>query len=165
MISILKQRSLKASILLMGAVLLQTACAGSDKEQSELATEVTETEPAEAPSQEPVAEVQPAPTTETAAVTEPTQTAPQPAPTASPAPTDGRPRVVRYVSSKEAVLRAAPSDTAAKVGVLPKGERIMIVEENGWGRVADDIFVKLNALSPKAVPRKREKANWSKPAH
>jgi hypothetical protein len=72
--------------------------------------------------------------------------------------------VVRYVSSKEAVLRAAPSDKAAKVGVLPKGERVMVVEENGWGRVSDDMYIKLNTLSPKAIPRKREKASWSKPA-
>jgi hypothetical protein len=74
-------------------------------------------------------------------------------------------RVVRFVSVKEAVLNSGPSDNAPKVGVLPKGERVMVVEENGWGRVADDMFVKLNALSNKAVPRNREKASWSKPAH
>ena len=85
--------------------------------------------------------------------------------TAAAAKADGQGRVVRYVSMKQAVIHASPSDQAAKVGNLPRGERIMVVEENGWGRITDGMFVKLDALSTKAVPRNRKPATWNKPAH
>ena len=83
----------------------------------------------------------------------------------TPATANSPGRVVRYVSMKEAAIHASPSDQAAMVGNLPRGERVMVVEENGWGRIADGMFVKLEALSTKAVPRNRKPATWNKPAH
>lgn len=88
--------------------------------------------------------------------------APQSAPAVAP---DGKGRVVRYVSSKEAAVHSGPSDNASQVGSLARGERVMVVEENGWGRITDSMYVKLKALSAKAIPRKREPAMWGKPAH
>lgn len=175
MIATLKHRSLVASTLLVGALFIQTGCAGSDKEQeAELATDSSQGDATEAQAEEATTEAQAAPSAEAAPTPEAPAAAPStppaeataaaPAPTAVSTPADGKARVVRYVSTKEAVLRSAPNDKAAKVGVLPKGERVMVIEENGWGRVSDDMFIKLNSLSAKAVPRKREKASWSKPA-
>lgn len=171
MIATLKLRSLIASTLLAGAFFIQTGCAGSDKEQeAELTTDSTQGEATEAQPEEATTEAQtspaeapPTPEAPAAAPSTPPAEATAAAPAAVSTPADGKARVVRYVSAKEAVLRSAPNDKAAKVGVLPKGERVMVIEENGWGRVSDDMYIKLNSLSAKAVPRKREKASWSKP--
>lgn len=177
MIATFKHRSLVASTLLAGALFIQTGCAGSDNEQeAELTTDSSQGEATEAQAEAATTEAQAAPLAEAAPTPEAPVAAPStppaeataaaatPAPSAVNTPSDGKARVVRYVSAKEAVLRSAPNDKAAKVGVLPKGERVMVIEENGWGRVSDELYIKLNSLSAKAVPRKREKASWSKPA-
>lgn len=91
----------------------------------------------------------------------PAQAAASPAP--SPVASESKDRVVRYVTGKKIPIYAGPNDKASKVGNLERGERIMIVEENGWGRIADNMFVKLSALSTKAVPRNRQPTKWSKP--
>jgi hypothetical protein len=74
-------------------------------------------------------------------------------------------RVVRYVSAEEGVIRGQPSDTAEQVGKLPKGEMILVVEENGWYKISDSMYIKADSVTPKAVARKRNPATWNKPAH
>ncbi len=74
-------------------------------------------------------------------------------------------RVVRYVSVDEGVIRGQPNDTAEQVGKLQKGDMILVVEENGWCKISDSMYIKGDSVTPKAVARKRTPAAWTKPAH
>ena len=88
-----------------------------------------------------------------------------PAAEAASAGAPNKARVVRYVRVKQTELRAEPSASAPAVGQLVKGDRILVVEEEGWGRIADGIFVNLKDTAKKAIAPKREPAQWSLPAH
>lgn len=89
-----------------------------------------------------------------------------PAPSMAPSGSGIDPsRVVRFVKLDEAGIHGGPQDSAELVGKLLKGDRVLIVEENGWGRIADGMFIKLDALANRAVPRHRQPAVWYAPAH
>ncbi len=93
--------------------------------------------------------------------------APAPAPAsnmaATPPPSSGR--VVRHVKVKQATLRSAPSVKSDAVGQLARGERIIVEVDNGWGRIADGLYIKLSDTAPKPVAAKRQRAEWMPPAH
>ncbi len=115
------------------------------EEEPKAAVEETETEAAAAAETAPVAEVA--------------------APAASTTGSVDKNRVVRYVTIDEVVIRGQPNDTAEQVGKLQKGDMILVVEENGWCKISDTMFIKADALTAKAVARKRTPASWQKPAH
>ena len=82
------------------------------------------------------------------------------------APTTVEPtRVVRYVKADSAALRSGPSDQAQALGQLVKGDRVLVVEENGWGRISDGLYIRLDDVSKKAVAAERQPAQWTAPAH
>ena len=138
------------------------ACSDSKEDEEKLKPEGKE-------AAEPQAS-EPAPAAEATAAAEP---APAPAPTAAaaPAPTPAptatveKNRVVRFVSAEEAAITVEPKDGAATVGKLVKGDKVMVVEQNGWGRITDNKFVKLDHLSNKGVAHDRQPAVWQAPAH
>jgi hypothetical protein len=70
-------------------------------------------------------------------------------------------RFVRYVQVTSAAVRSEPSDSAAAVVSLVKGDHILVTEENGWGKIADGRFIKMSDLSQKAVPRDRTPMTWN----
>ena len=74
-------------------------------------------------------------------------------------------RVVRHVKVKLAQLRAAPSATAKSVGRLVRGDRILVDVEKGWGRIGDGIYIKLSDTASRPVAVKRQRAEWTPPAH
>ncbi len=88
-----------------------------------------------------------------------------PAPSPAPSATVEKNRVVRFVASEEVVIAAEPKDGAATVGKIAKGEKVLVVEQSGWGRIADGMFVKLDHLSNKGVARDRQPAVWQEPTH
>ena len=136
-------------------------CSGSQQEDADK-LEATEEKPVEEPKAAAVDE------TEAAAAEEPVPVAEVPAPAAAaPASTGSvdKNRVVRYVSTDEGIIRSQPNDTAEQVGRLQKGDMILVVEENGWCKISESMFIKSNTVTPKAVARKRTPASWQKPAH
>ncbi|MEN9836331.1 MAG: hypothetical protein RL011_2524 [Pseudomonadota bacterium] len=92
----------------------------------------------------------------------PASAAPQSMAVTSPG---GQGRVVRHVKVKQATLRSGPSAKAESVGQLTRGERIIVDVENGWGRIADGLYIKLSDTAPKPVAVKRQRAEWMPPAH
>lgn len=73
-------------------------------------------------------------------------------------------RVVRYVKADGATIHGAADPNAAPVGHLTKGDIVMVTETNGWGKIADNMFVRLGELSAKAVARPvRKEASWIAP--
>lgn len=161
-------RSIKAILLTFGLVsFFGAGCSGSQQEEEKMEpTEEKEEEPKEEekPEAEPeaVEEVQ-----EEAAVTEPAPepVAAIPAPVSNPNSAADKNRVVRYVNSDEAQVHGQPDDKAQAVGTLKKGDMILVIENGGWGKISDTMFIKLDTLSKKAVPRNRTPAVWGKPAH
>lgn len=146
--------ALGASTLWLGACTKDEAPPSEPVEAQTTAEDevvVEETTPEEAPP--PPAE-EPAP--------EPQATA-QEAAAPAPAPAEGPKPVVRYVAAKSAKIYPAPAEDKDPVGTLAKGERVMVTEDNGWGRINESMYVKLDQLSAKAVPRKKTPAVWSKP--
>ncbi len=135
-----------------------SACSGSKEDEEKLAVEGEEAE-AQGSSANEVATLEPAP----AATPEPAKAEPTPAPAVS-ASVD-KSRVVRFVSGDQVTIASEPKDGAAVVGKLVKGDRVLIVEQNGWGKIADGMFVNLKHLSPKGVPAERQPAQWTPPAH
>lgn len=99
----------------------------------------------------------------------PAATAPAPTGVSSQAmaatPPPGKDRVVRHVKVKQATLRSGPSAKAEPVGQLSRGERIIVDVENGWGRIADGLYIKLTDTAPKPVAVRRQRAAWMPPAH
>jgi pyruvate/2-oxoglutarate dehydrogenase complex dihydrolipoamide acyltransferase (E2) component len=110
-----------------------------------------------------------APATPAAAPTPPPVPAPAATTAATPAPAPSAPatssRVVRYVNTDKVDIHGQPADGAPTVGMLLKGDRVMVVEENGWGRISDNMFIKLDQLSNRAVARDRQPAHWQPPTH
>lgn len=110
-------------------------------------------------------EGKPAPTAEPAAATAKAEAVATPQPASAPAgdvavdPT----RVVRFVNVEEATIHGSAQDGGESVGKLLKGDRVLVVEQNGWGRIADGMFIKLDGLSKKAVPRHVQPAVWTPP--
>ena len=86
------------------------------------------------------------------------------APAAAPAAA-GSSRVVRYIQADQTSLYAAANEQAPVTRSLDQGDILMVVEENGWGRVTDDLFVKLDAVASRAVPRSFAVPEWQAPAH
>jgi len=130
-------------------------CSGSQQEDVEF-LEATESASEEEVPNEVVEEVD-----EEAAITEPT-------PVPEAAPTTGsvdKSRVVRYVTADDAVLRGQPNENAELVGRLQKGDMILVVEESGWCKISDNMFIRADQVTSKAVARKRVPASWHKPAH
>lgn len=74
-------------------------------------------------------------------------------------------RVVRYVNASPSPLFNAASSSAGNVGQLVKGDRVMVVIEGGFGRIADGMFIQTDHLSAKPVARERKDAVWHTPAH
>jgi hypothetical protein len=73
-------------------------------------------------------------------------------------------RVVRYVRAESVAIHGQASEEAPAVGHLAKGDIVMVVEGAGWGKIADNMFVKLSELSAKAVARPVGKeARWQAP--
>ncbi len=145
-------------LLALGLVsVFGVGCSGSQQEDTdklEATDEKAEVEPkAAAEETEAVATAEPAPVTEVAA------------PAATTTGSVDKNRVVRYVTGDEVIIRGQPNDTAEQVGKLQKGDMILVVEENGWCKVSDTMFIKADALTAKAVARKRTPASWQKPAH
>ena len=48
---------------------------------------------------------------------------------------------------------------------LNKGDRVMVIEEAGWGRISDNMFIKGDRLSAKAIARNRHPAVWNPPSN
>jgi hypothetical protein len=70
-------------------------------------------------------------------------------------------RVLRYVAKEDTKVFAAPQASANVLGRLGRGERVFVViEADGWGRVAGERFVKLADLSASGVARQRVRAAW-----
>ncbi len=137
-----------------------SACSGAKEDDEKLATEGEEAE-AQGSAANEVAAAEPAPVA-----------APEPAAVETPAPapaqgnaTVDKNRVVRYVSGDQVTIAAEPKDGAPVVGKLVKGDRVLVVEQGGWGKIGDGMFVNLKNLSNKGVPAERQPAQWSKPAH
>ena len=86
------------------------------------------------------------------------------APAAAPAAA-GSSRVVRYIQADQTSLYAAANEQAPVTRSLDQGDILMVVEENGWGRVTDDLFVKLDSVASRAVPRSFAIPEWQAPAH
>jgi hypothetical protein len=73
-------------------------------------------------------------------------------------------RVVRYVRADALDIHGKASEDSATVGHLGKGDIVMVVEDGEWGKISDNMYVRLSALSNKAVPRPVSKeASWSPP--
>ena len=73
-------------------------------------------------------------------------------------------RVVRYVRAATVDIHGGADNAAPAVGHLSKGDIVMVVEQGDWGKIADNMFVKLSNLSDKAVPRPAGKeATWQAP--
>jgi hypothetical protein len=147
-------------LLALGLVsVFGVGCSGSQQEDADK-LEKSEEAKEEAPKAE---------TEETVEEAEEPATAPvaEVAPTASSVATGSvdKNRVVRYVSADEGVIRGQPNDTAEQVGKLQKGDMILVVEENGWCKISDSMYIKSDLVTPKAVARKRTPAAWTKPAH
>ncbi len=173
-------KSTRILALTFGLALLcgATACSGSkqDDEALEVEKEGKDEAPAadaaagETDTAAATAEADAAPPEELTPAPEPTPApiaaAPEPAAAPAPAAAASAPvdknRVVRFIKLPAAALYAQPSDTAATVGTLVKGDKVLIVEHNGWGMISDQMFIKLNALSKKPVGRDRVPATWSK---
>ncbi len=80
------------------------------------------------------------------------------------APTDSHGRVVRYVRAASVDIHGQASEGAPAVGHLAKGDIVMVIQEGTWGKIADNMYVKLSELSTKAVPRPVGKeATWQAP--
>ena len=77
----------------------------------------------------------------------------------------GSSRVVRYIQADQTSLYAAANEQAPVTRSLDQGDILMVVEENGWGRVTDDLFVKLDSVASRAVPRSFAIPEWQAPAH
>lgn len=159
---------LNSLAIAMGLVaIVGVGCSGS--QQEEVTLEPTE-EPAEEKATDeeaadPVEELE-----EEASVTpEPLPMVEAPAATTAPVSTQAsaadKSRVVRYVSQDEVMIHGQPNESAEPVGKLKKGDMIMVVENEGWGKISDNMFIKAEALSNKAVPRNRTPATWGKPTH
>jgi hypothetical protein len=146
-----------------------TAC--SDQQQDE--------EKPEASTQEAAAPEEPAEPEEPAAPTEALEEPPPPAPEAAlapapaPAPEPAAPtggeadtaRVVRYITEDDTPIMGTASDSGQAVGKLNKGDRVMVIEDGGWGRISDNMFIKADRLSAKAVARNRHPAVWNPPSN
>lgn len=137
-----------------------TACSGAQEEQEPVAAEKTvekEPEVAEATEEKtPPEEVPAAP-----------QLLPQPQKEVAPTPAvaaSGNNRVVRYLKADTTIM-AAPKDDAAKVATMKKGDRVIVSEEGAWARIADNMFVKADVISAKAVAPERHNAVWQSPSH
>ena len=73
-------------------------------------------------------------------------------------------RVVRYVKADAIDVHGQASETAPTVGHLGKGDIVLVVEDGEWGRISENMYVRLSALSNKAVPRPVGKeASWTPP--
>ena len=73
-------------------------------------------------------------------------------------------RVVRYAKANGVSVFAKASDDAPTIGTLSQGDLVMVVEENGWGRISESKFVRLAELTNKAVARsKPAPAAWQAP--
>lgn len=148
-------------LLALGLVsVFGVGCSGSQQEDTEILEATDEgKEEAKSEASEPVEEAAAKPAE--APVVEV-------APTTAPAKTNpivDKNRVVRYVSTDEGVIRSQPNDTAEQVGKLEKGDMILAVEENGWCKISDTMYIKADSVTSKAVARKRGPAAWTKPAH
>jgi hypothetical protein len=155
---------LNSFLLAVGLVsVFGIGCSGSQQEnvdKLETTTEAKEEAPkaeVEEAVEETAAEPAVAPVTEVAPTTSTT--------TSAPTGSVDKNRVVRYVIADEGVIRSQPNDTAEQVGKLQKGDMILVIEENGWCKISDTLFIKADSVSPKAVARKRAPAAWTKPAH
>lgn len=157
-------RKLNSLAAAMGLVsILGVGCSGSQQEEEKI--EVTEEPKAEKAAEVVEAVEEPA---EEAAVTPealPVAATPAPAPAPAAATAADKSRVVRYVSQDEVMIHGQPNDKAEPVGKLKKGDMILVVETAGWGKISDNMFIKADALSNKAVPRNRTPAVWGKPTH
>lgn len=154
----------KAFALLCG-ILGMSACSGQQQETEELETsEASEDDAAttdevvidaDTTEEGPLADLG----TDIEAV-EPVEPTPAPQAVSGSVETN---RVVRFVTADEAVVHEQASDTAASVGKLTRGDKVIVIEENGWGRISDGMFIKLDTLSAKAVDRHRQPAVWTRP--
>jgi len=77
----------------------------------------------------------------------------------------GSSRVVRYIQADQTNLYAAANDGAPVTRSVDQGDILMVVEENGWGRITDNLFVKLDSVASRAVPRSFTIPEWQAPAH
>ena len=77
----------------------------------------------------------------------------------------GSSRVVRYIQADQTNLYAAADDGAPVTRSVDQGDILMVVEENGWGRITDNLFVKLDSVASRAVPRSFTIPEWQAPAH
>jgi hypothetical protein len=153
-------RRLNSFVLGIGLIsVFGVGCSGSQKEDADN-LEATEESPAEEPKAEAVEET----TEEAAATADPKPVAEVSTPSATTGSVDKN-RVVRYVNADEGIIRGQPNDTAEQVGRLQKGDMILVVEENGWCKISENMFIKADVLTSKAVARKRVPATWNKPAH
>ncbi len=134
-----------------------SACSGSKEDEEKLAVDGEEAEAQGSSANEVAAEPAPVATPEPAKA----QATPAPATNA----TVDKSRVVRFVAGDHVTIASEPKDGAAVVGKLVKGDRVLIVEQNGWGKIADGMFVNLKHLSHKGVPAERQPAQWTPPAH
>jgi hypothetical protein len=157
-------RKLISSIAAMGLVsILGVGCSGSQQEEEKL-----EASPADEKAEEPKAEEEPAAEegdTEASVAPEPVPVAEVPSPAPASNSAADKNRVVRYINSDVVTIHGQPSDSAEPVGKLMKGDMILVVEDGGWGKISDNMFVKTNVLTKKAVPRNRNPAVWGKPTH
>jgi hypothetical protein len=151
-------RSMTA-VLVVSGFLIVTGCSGSQEDEEKM--EATPEEEPKEEAAEPVAE-EPA---EEAAVTEEAAPVAEVPSTPSMNSAVDKSRVVRYVSKDQATVHGQPDEKAETVGKLMKGDMILVVETNGWGKISDTMYIRLNSLSKKAVPRTRNPAVWGKPAH
>lgn len=143
-----------ATFVLIGT----SACSGSKEDEEKLAVEGEEAEAqgSDAGATNEVAISEPAPEPEPAKIVEPEPVAP-----VQNAAVD-KSRVVRYVTAEGVSIHSEAKDGSSVVGTLAKGDRVLVVEQNGWGKVGDGLFVKMNHLSAKGVGRERQPAQWKK---
>lgn len=163
------KRKLSVAAMAVGLIsVLGTGCSGSQQEEEKLeatpAEEAAPAAPAEAEAEATETEEVEA-TGDEAAVAVPATNVTEVPTTPAVNSTVDKNRVVRYVNSGEVVVRGQPNDKSEAVGKLSKGDMILVIEGDGWGKISENMFIRLDSLSKKAVPRDRTPAVWGKPAH
>lgn len=68
--------------------------------------------------------------------------------------------VVRYVQVDKIEIRANPDAASPTVGELRQGDYVFVVGQGEWAQLARGGYVPMTALTEKAIPRKRHKAEW-----
>lgn len=137
-------------------------CFGGDEEEQTL--EATPEEGAaqveEAPATPPVA-VEPEPVVAQEEI-QPAASEPAKIETPPPVAASTGQKVVMFVKSVNASIRAEPKDDAKVVGKLEKGDHILVFITGEWAQISDGKYVTVSDLSEKPIPRARKKSKWSK---